>query len=130
MQLKASIYTLVAKTNKPTQRLLFCIFVAHRLCCEYVLRCAEGEVEVVPPVLRVQLLVVEGVRVEVVDERAEGHAVVPAGGEVLHVHVLRESETNKTSKLSFHSRNYVESGVGSYRCKRFAQSSHKRRRCL
>ena len=50
----------------------------------------EGEGEVVPPVSRVQLVELEGLRVEVVDERAERDAVVPARREVGHVHILEE----------------------------------------
>ena len=38
----------------------------------------EGEGEVVPPVSRVQFVKFERLRVEVVDERAERDAVVPA----------------------------------------------------
>ncbi len=54
----------------------------------------EGESEVGAASLRVQFGVVEGARVEAVDERAERHAVVPAAREVLDVHVLRVNITS------------------------------------
>ena len=50
----------------------------------------ESQGEVVPPVPRVELVKFEGLRVEVVDERAEGDAVVPARREVGHVHILEK----------------------------------------
>ena len=46
---------------------------------ENVLCRVEGEVKIISAILGVQLRVVEGVRVEVVDEGAEGQPVVPAG---------------------------------------------------
>lgn len=45
----------------------------------------------------VQPGVVEGVREELVDEGAEGHAAAPAGGEVLDVHVLRAGRPEQAS---------------------------------
>ena len=60
----------------------------------------EGEGEVVPPVPRVELVKFEGLRVEVVDERAEGDAVVPARREVGHVHILEEVDHSKGDSLS------------------------------
>ena len=44
----------------------------------------EGESEVVSPVLRLQTEPVEVVRVEDVDEGAEGEAVIPVSGEISH----------------------------------------------
>ena len=60
---------------------------------ENVLCRVEGEVKIISAILGVQLRVVEGVRVEVVDEGAEGQPVVPAGGEVGHLDVLREGHS-------------------------------------
>lgn len=52
------------------------------------LGCAEGRLKVLPAVAGAQGAVVEGVREEVVHQGAEGHAVAPAGREVLDVHML------------------------------------------
>lgn len=57
--------------------------------CPHLLGGGEGHLEVLAPVLRAQLPVVKGLREEVVHQRAEGHAVAPARGKVLDVHVLR-----------------------------------------
>ena len=59
----------------------------------------ERQVEVVAPVPWVELVEVEGVREEVVDERAEGHAVSPAGGEVLHLDRLQGWYTGQADAL-------------------------------
>lgn len=55
----------------------------------YSLGHGEGQLEVLPPLRGAQGVVVEGVGEEGVHQGAEGHAVTPAGGEVLQVHVLR-----------------------------------------
>lgn len=55
----------------------------------YSLGCAEGRLKVLPTVAGAQGAVVEGIREEVVHQGAEGHAVAPAGREVLDVHMLR-----------------------------------------
>ena len=60
----------------------------------------ESQGEVVPPVPRVELVKFEGLRVEVVDERAEGDAVVPARREVGHVHILEDVDHNKGDSIS------------------------------
>ena len=73
--------------------LLFHKFQGYSLCC------VEGEGEVVPPVSRVQLVEVEGLWVEVVDERAKRNAVVPTRREVGHVHILEE-ELNSCGGLN------------------------------
>lgn len=49
---------------------------------------AEGQLEVLPGLVGVQDGVLEGVREEAVHQGAEGNAVLPAGGEVLDVHLL------------------------------------------
>lgn len=49
----------------------------------------EGQLEVLLPLRGAQGAVVEGVREEGVDQGTEGHAVAPAGGEVLQVHMLQ-----------------------------------------
>ena len=56
-----------------------------------VLCSVEGQLEVMPAVLGVQLRVVEGVREEVVDKGTEGQPVVPARREVGHLDVLGEA---------------------------------------
>lgn len=51
----------------------------------------EGEREVVPAFLRRQLGVVERIRQEVVQQRAERQPVRPARREVLQLHILKVS---------------------------------------
>ena len=55
---------------------------------DHLLGGVEGQVEVFGPVLRVQRVVVKGVREEIVHQGTEGHAVGPAPREVVDVHVL------------------------------------------
>lgn len=52
----------------------------------------EGQLKVLLPLRGAQGVVVEGVGEEGVYQGAEGHAIAPAGGEVLQVHVLQQGE--------------------------------------
>lgn len=54
----------------------------------------ESQLEVLRFVLPIEGLVVEGLRVEAVDEGAEGHSIVPAGGEVFEDDVLFSQPTD------------------------------------
>lgn len=58
---------------------------------------AEGHLEVVSAVTGAQRAVVEGFGEEVMHQSAEGHAVAPAGREVLDIHVLTREDNLKIS---------------------------------
>lgn len=60
-----------------------CVSVSH-----HSLGCSEGRLKVLPTVAGAQGAVVKGIWKEVVHQGAEGHAVAPAGREVLNVHML------------------------------------------
>lgn len=63
--------------------------------CVYSLCIAEGHLKVLPAVAGAQGVVVEGFREKIVHQGAKCHAITPAGGEILNIHMLRE-KTNRT----------------------------------
>lgn len=55
----------------------------------YLLSRFKGQRKVVAPVFRLELTKVKRVRVVVMNQGTKSHAVVPAGAEILDLHVLR-----------------------------------------
>lgn len=55
----------------------------------YSLCIAEGHLKVLPAVAGAQRAVVKGFREEIVHQGTKCHAITPAGGKILNIHVLR-----------------------------------------
>lgn len=58
----------------------------------HLLGCFEGQCEIVTPVFRLELTEIKGVWIVVMNQCAKSHAVVPAGAEILDLHVLLVKE--------------------------------------
>lgn len=58
--------------------------------------CAEGHFKVLPAVCGTEAGVIEGLWKEVMHQSTERHAIAPAGGEVLDIHILHDMEERET----------------------------------
>lgn len=65
-----------------------------RVFCVYSLCIAEGHLKVMPAVAGAKGAVVKGFREKIVHQGTKCHAITPAGGKILNIHVLRE-KTNR-----------------------------------
>lgn len=59
----------------------------------YSLCGAEGHFKVMPAVAGTQRAVVKGIRKETVHQGTKRHAIAPAGGKILDVHMLKEKNS-------------------------------------
>lgn len=67
---------------------------------EYLLCCVKSQLEIFLRIFAVQLAVVEGIRVEMVDKGTEGQTIIPARREVLYVNILQQPIDNKHIRLN------------------------------
>lgn len=66
----------------------------------YSLCGAEGHLKVLPAVAGTQAVIVKGFRKKIVNQGTESHAIAPAGGKVLNVHMLGEKTNQKSVAVS------------------------------
>lgn len=60
--------------------------------------CAEGNLKVLLAVCGTEAGVIEGLWKEVMHQSTERHAITPAGGEVLDIHILHDMEERNNMK--------------------------------